>query len=339
MPLCSIIIPVHNHASLTHQCLQNLFHTPPQIADIEVIVVDDASTDVTRAMLASWGENVRVIRHEANTGFATACNDGAMMAHGDYVVFLNNDTIPLPGWLDALVLYAHSHTNAAMVGSKLLYPNDTVQHAGVVINQDRWPVHVYVGFPAEHPAINKSRRFQAVTAACALIRRDLFETLGGFDTLFRNGYEDVDLCLRLGEEGYESHYCHESVLYHLESVTREGPGESESANERAYASRWRDRVTPDDLQYYVEDGLLSLVYTGYAPLQVRLSPEFGVVLREENETVLERLLDRRSRQVQGLLREHIRLQMRVRELEMRVARPDHVVEHIIEGQYGGSDAA
>ena len=88
------------------------------------------------------------------------------------------------------------------VGAKLLFPNGTVQHAGVVIGQDRWPHNLYTGFPAS--TRRQPLRLPAVTAACMLVRRDAFEPAGGFDPAFLNGYEDVDLCLRLGEEGHES---------------------------------------------------------------------------------------------------------------------------------------
>jgi len=197
------------------------------------------------------------VTQATNAGFAATCNLGAAAASGEYLVFVNNDTIPLRGWLEALVSYAESQPKAAVVGSKLLYPNDTIQHAGVVIGQDRLPKHIYRGFPADHPAVNKSRRFQAVTGACILIARELFLHEGGFDVAFVNGHEDIDLCLRLGEHGYEVHYCHRSVLYHLESASRTGrPGE-ESGNAELYRSRWSHRTPPDDLKYYGEDGLLS----------------------------------------------------------------------------------
>src|SRR6185436_19309609 len=103
---------------------------------------------------------------------------------------------------------------------KLLYPDGSVQHAGVVIGRDRWPHHLYAGFPGEHPAVQRGRPVSAVTAACMLIHRRDFAALGGFDGAYRNGYEDFDLCLRLREEGREVRYCPRSVLYHLESVTR-----------------------------------------------------------------------------------------------------------------------
>src|SRR5207253_290949 len=124
-----------------------LFAHPPAV-DHEVIVVDDASSDSTPDVVRGFGGRVRGIRHDTNQGFASSCNDGAAGADGEFLVFLNNDTIPKPGWLDALVHYVDEHPDVAVVGSKLLFPNDTIQHAGVVICQDGHPRHVYTGFPA-----------------------------------------------------------------------------------------------------------------------------------------------------------------------------------------------
>jgi GT2 family glycosyltransferase/glycosyltransferase involved in cell wall biosynthesis len=314
---CSIIIPVHNKASLTQQCLDTLLACSPQSVDFEIIVVDDGSTDMTLQLLAGYGDQVHAVTHSTNTGFATACNDGAAVASGEYVVFLNNDTIPQTGWLDALVSYADSHTSAAAVGSKLLFPNDTIQHAGMVVCQDLYPRHIYTGFPADHPAVNRSRRFKAVTGACILIRRILFEQVGGFDTTFVNSFEDVDLCLRLGELGYEIHYCHESVLYHLEAVSREGRTKEEQHNAQLYHSRWARRVQSDDLKYYVEDGLLVVDYQALYPVNFRMAPLLAVTDGDKDEGHVDRLYEARTRQVLELLKENIRLSVRIREAEFQ----------------------
>ena len=146
---CSIVIPVHNKAALTRQCLDAIYEHPPEV-DHEVLVVDDASTDETAEMLAGYGDAVRHVRLERNSGFATACNTGAEAAQGEYLVFLNNDTIAQPAWLDALAAYA-DRTDAAVVGSKLLFPDGTVQHAGVVFGFQGDPLHLYAGCPADHP--------------------------------------------------------------------------------------------------------------------------------------------------------------------------------------------
>jgi O-antigen biosynthesis protein len=97
LPRCSVIIPVHNRTSLTRQCLNTLLEGHPESVDFEIIVVDDASTDSTQQLLIDCRERVRVVTHAMNTGFAAACNDGVAAASGEYLVFLNNDTIPNAG--------------------------------------------------------------------------------------------------------------------------------------------------------------------------------------------------------------------------------------------------
>lgn len=248
---CSIIIPVFNGASLTRQCLAEVFHTTG--GGCEVIVVDDASTDETRAVLKQYEGRIRVISHSDNLGFARSCNDGAANARGDFLVFLNNDTIPQKGWLGKLVEYADAHPRAAVVGAKLLFPNETIQHAGMVIGSDKIPVHIYAGFPHDHPPANQSRCFQMVTAACMLARRAPFGRAAGFDTAYLNGNEDVDLCLRLGEMGHEIHYCHDSVLYHLESSTRDTSMHAQAKNRQLYFSRWGNSVRQDDFLFHLVD--------------------------------------------------------------------------------------
>jgi GT2 family glycosyltransferase len=308
MVCCSIIIPVHNRAHLTRQCLDALLAKAAPAVAHEILVVDDGSTDHTEQLLGSYGERIGVHRLPANAGFASACNAGARLARSDYLVFLNNDTLPQAGWLEALVRYAENHPDVAVVGSKLLFPDDTIQHAGIVICQDRYPRHLYAGFPADHPAVNKSRPFQAVTAACALVRRGAFEKVGGFDPAYRNGHEDVELCLSLGALGYEVHYCHESVLTHLESMS-EGRFRHSDSNTRRYHQRWAHRVQPDDLRYYAEDGLLDVHYPegGWYPIRLGISPWLALAEATGGEQALERLLRLRSRQVHVLLKEVIRL--------------------------------
>jgi len=138
MPSVSIIIPAYNNATLTVGCLERVTRSSAE----EIVVVDDASVDSTPALLPKFEPRIRVIRHARNIGFARSCNDGAAASTGDYLLFLNNDTLPEPGWLEALLDYAESHPLAAIVGAKLVYPDQTIQHAGVVICQDRYPRHL-----------------------------------------------------------------------------------------------------------------------------------------------------------------------------------------------------
>jgi GT2 family glycosyltransferase len=320
-PACSVIVPVFNRASLTGRCLEELLANAPESVGIEIMVVDDGSTDLTGRLLDGYVDRVRVVKQTSNQGFATACNAGAATAAGRFLVFLNNDTIPQTGWLDALVNYAVSHPDAAVVGSKLLYPNDTIQHAGFVFCQKRMPRHIYAGFPADHPAVNKSRRFQAVTGACMLVRREVFEKVGGFDTAFVNGYEDVDLCLRVGEHGHEVHYFHESVLYHLECVSRDVRSKEEKQNAQLYQSRWAQRIQPDEFQYYVDDGLLAVDHGRLYPLTFSIAPVLGIISGQDRDRQADRLLAARTQQVYELMKDNINLNVRVLEAEFGAAAP------------------
>ena len=177
---------------------------------------------------------------------------------------------------------------------------------------------LYIGFPADHPAVNTSRRFQVVTGACLLIRREVFEALAGFDTAYLNGFEDVDLCLRAGVLGHEIRYRHESELYHLESMS-EGRTTDDSRNERIYRARWADRVRPDDWLYYLEDGLIRVDYGCHTPLRFTLSHQLGITVdRVGVAGEAERLLALRAEQVNLYLRENIILKLALAACPWRV---------------------
>lgn len=299
----SIVMPVHGREALTRACLDSLLTEP--LPRCELIVADDASPDSTTRLLDSYGEAIRRVALAENAGYAGACNAGAAIARGDCLLFLNNDVEPHAGWLASLLDYAERNPEAAVVGAKLLYPNATVQHAGVVIGQDGYPHNLYAGLPAEHPAVNHSRRLQAVTGACMYVRRDAFEAVGGFDRGFLNSLEDVDLCLRIGERGGEAHYCHEATLTHLESASR-GRRDRFEQSVALYRERWRGRVRRDDLAIYAEDGLLEVEYPDAYPLRLSVSPHLAAV-DDGREAAIERQLEAYARQVSDLLGEVVRL--------------------------------
>ncbi len=303
-PQCAVVIPTFNGAHLLSACLEALLAHPPERCEWRIVVVDDASGDDTVARFRDLDERVAVVARERNGGFATACNDGARAAgEVDHLVFLNNDTVPIPGWLDALLEDAEAHPEAAAIGSKLLFPDGTIQHAGIAIGEDRWPHHIYAGLPGEHPAANRAGPVVAATAACLLVRRAAFEEMGGFDTAFHNGYEDVDLCLRLRERGHEIRYCPGSVLYHLESVTRwaEESMRHTAVSDQVFDQRWRERIVPDDVERYLADGLLTVEYGDAYPVRMTVSPRLATVSRENGaEDRLEQLLATRTDEVLGL---------------------------------------
>lgn len=259
--VCSIIIPVWNCLELTRNCLTALSQIKDQ-PEYEVIIVDNGSTDGTKEFLAELQGDVHIIGNVENLGFAKACNQGAAAARGKYFVFLNNDTIPQPGWLATLVAEVDTHAEVGIVGSKLLYPDGTVQHAGVVRDcAHRLPYHIYKNFAAGHPAVNQRREFQIVTAACLLIRRALFDEVGGFDEEYVNGFEDADLCLKVRERGYVVVYQPRSVVIHLESQT---PGRKvhDDANAARFLHRWGGQwwAADEDRHFYVDGYKLKRIF-------------------------------------------------------------------------------
>jgi O-antigen biosynthesis protein len=313
---CSVIISVPEKATLTRQRLERLRTCCLERVDAEIIIVDHCPAGTNGHRLGGDGDRIRVVAAAAKAGAASRRNGGASAAVGKYLVFLSSDMVPKRGWLDALVNYAECHPRVAAVGSKLLFSNGTIQHAGVVIDRTGMPRHVYSGFPADHPAVNKSRRFQAVSGSGMLIRRALFEELAGFDPTFEDGYEDVDLCLRLTERGWGVHYCHESVLYRIESTTREIHAKQEERDAETYRSRWAHRVRPDDVCYFVEDGLLRLDYQALYPICLSIAPELAAVKVEDQDGRADRFLGTRTQQVLALIKDNVRLNARVRGVEL-----------------------
>jgi GT2 family glycosyltransferase/glycosyltransferase involved in cell wall biosynthesis/Flp pilus assembly protein TadD len=250
---CSVVIPVCNNVESTKKCLTAL-STVTRNIQFEVIVVDNHSTDGTQEFLSSLGGDVQIIRNPDNLGFAKACNQGAHAARGKYIVFLRSDVVPQDDWLRALVGEVEGYPEVGVVGSKLLCGDGTVQHAGVVFSRSQLsPYHIYRQAPADLPVVNVRREFQVVTGACLLIRRALFDEIGGFDQGFCNGFEDVDLCLKVREKGYRVVYQPRSVLYSLESQTsdRKRPSDGDSARLRErWGSHWW--LADEDLHYHAD---------------------------------------------------------------------------------------
>ena len=217
-PRVSLIIPMFNQPEVTANCLASLSrHTPAGI--YEIIVVDDASSPP----FATVDPRVRVVRNDSNLGFGGSCNRGAAAAGGDLLLFLNNDTEALPGWLEPLVAVLTGRPEVGIVAPKLVHPDGTLQHCGKVWGDlelpRSQPSHLYFCQPAELPQANRSREYALVTGACILVRREEFFSFGPFDQAFENGWEDDDLCYAFSSAGKKIWYCAESTLIHYESVT------------------------------------------------------------------------------------------------------------------------
>jgi GT2 family glycosyltransferase len=253
-PLVSVVIPVFNKCELTAQCLDSILKMGAR-APFEIIVVDDCSTDETPRLLAQCTNFVRGFRNAENRGFAGSCNRGASEATGKHIHFLNNDTIAQKGWLDGLADEIEAHSDVVAVGSKLLYPDGLVQHAGVAFGREtRSPYHPNRLLSGDDPRVNKRRELQAVTAASVLIRADWFHDAGRFSEKFQTGYEDLDLSLTIRKKGGRIVYQPKSVLFHLESQTP-GRMRHESANRTLFFDRWSTLLLSDEDDYYFTDDL------------------------------------------------------------------------------------
>jgi O-antigen biosynthesis protein len=250
----SLIIPVHNRVELTRACLDSVFANTEPSARLEIMIVDDCSTDATASYLTSLGDKVLVIRNEARGSFGANTNKAAEAASGEYLLILNNDTIVTNNWLKPLLKIAETHKDAAVVGNCQLYASSgLINHAGMVFNDRGRPVHLYDGMPADFPAARTSRTLQAVTGACWLVPRKIFHELGGFDPMFRNGYEDVDFCLRAQKHGYTIWYAADSVIYHHVSSSA-GRHDHEEKNATLFAARWQRDVIRDRAIILARDG-------------------------------------------------------------------------------------
>lgn len=252
---CSVIVPVFNGLDYTRRCITALLEDESAVP-FELIVVDNGSTDGVEGWLETVGERLTLVRPAENLGFARANNLAARRARGEFLLLLNNDTIPTPDWLDAMVRTALSDDRIGVVGAKLLYPQtNLIQHAGVAIEPPLAVQHIYEYFPEDHPAVNRRREFQAVTAACMLVRGELYRKLGGFDEQFVNGYEDLDFCFRVREEGYRIVYEPAAVVQHFAGKSA-GRKDHEIANGRLLYSRWFGRIAPDIEDIVREDGFI-----------------------------------------------------------------------------------
>jgi len=246
---CSIVIPLFNRADLTAQCLRSLVANTRSI-DYEVVIVDNGSTDETPEVCAAIDGNVTVIRNDDNRGFAAACNQGAAAADSDVLVFLNNDTQPLAGWLPPLLDGMDTDPDVGMIGCKLLFPDGLIQHGGVaVLERVERPrlnaMHLPYQVPADDRLASTRREVAVVTAAAVAVRRRAFEAVGGFDEGYWNGYEDVDLCFALGSSGWKVMYEPASVLVHHESASGAERFSRTDANIERLESKWAGRVVPD----------------------------------------------------------------------------------------------
>jgi GT2 family glycosyltransferase len=227
-PAVSVVVPLYKRLDFVeHQLLQ--FSRDPDFDEVELIYVldsveqKDELAKQAQQLFALYGLPFRVVNPTAGAGFAGANKHGIGLAQADRLLLLNSDVIPdRPGWIGAMREFYERTPKIGALGPKLLYEDDSLQHAGLYFHREAgsrlWSnAHCFKGLHRTFPAANVARPVPAVTAACMMIDRELYEEAGGLPLHYVQGdYEDSELCLRLAEAGRENWYLPTVELYHLE---------------------------------------------------------------------------------------------------------------------------
>ena len=249
----SIVIPVFNKALYTYNCLLTLLACDQEIGQ-EIIVVNNASTDETKTLLAHFeGRRLQCIDNKENNFFVQACRQGADIAIGEFILFLNNDTQVMPGWLSSMIRMMETDPKIGITGSKLIYPDGRLQEAGGIIFSDANGCNYGRLQDPSLPVFNQSREVDYCSGASLMIRKTLWEQLGGFDMRFSPAYyEDTDLCFAARQAGYRVMYCYESEVIHHEGITAgtdltQGYKAYQVVNKEKFIQKWSAVLTQHHL--------------------------------------------------------------------------------------------
>jgi GT2 family glycosyltransferase len=224
----SILIPFRDHIDLTRACIDAVRKVTRDV-NYEIILIDNWSNGVAAELFCAEQANMpgtSVIRLAEPFNYSRINNVGARAARHDFVLFMNNDVfVSQPNWLRSMLNECLADERVGAVGAKLLYPNGTIQHAGVVLGVGGIADHAFRGLPGDAPGYfmraMTTQRVSAVTAACMLVRKSAFDDVGGFDEAeLTIAFNDVDLCIKLGNAGWQIIFAAETVAEHRESMSR-----------------------------------------------------------------------------------------------------------------------
>jgi len=255
----SIIIPSKNKADLLRKCLRSIERNS-RYRNFEIIVIDNKSDQkeffaLMKHYSRQSGFSFKCIEDHEEFNFSRLINLGRKNASGEFLLLLNNDTeVISPDWLEAMM----EHVQREEIGvawAKLLYDNDTIQHAGVIVGLGGAAGHVLVGEDRDGPGyfnyVNMLNEYSALTGACFMVRTSVFDEVGGFDESFGTEYNDVDFCLKVKEAGYRNLYIPHCELYHYESMSRGHPHSTSESYKKhikevnLFRKKWKNYVESD----------------------------------------------------------------------------------------------
>lgn len=285
-PRVSIVIPIFNKALYTYNCLLTVKNCDVDVTK-EVIIVNNASIDESAALLTQMRGGITVIRNAENTGFVQACRRGADMAKGDFILFLNNDTQVTEGWLSTLLKIMDKYSNVGITGSKLIYPNGKLQEAGGIIFNDASGWNYGRMQDPTDPRFNKNRLVDYCSGASLMIRKSLWQKIGGFDLRYAPAYyEDTDLCFAARQAGFQVMYCADSRVIHHEGITAgtdisSGYKAFQAINHKKFLTKWANvlkthyppppAITPEQ----ASERLMILRRQQYQQYIDRFTPQLG----------------------------------------------------------------
>lgn len=228
-PLVTIIIPTRNQLSMIRRCVESVIETT-RYQNFEIIIVDnDSDEEDAKEWLAAIeslnDEKIKLLRYPFPFNYSAINNMAVKAARGSYIVLLNNDTAVInESWLDELLNHA-VRPEVGIVGAKLIFPNKTIQHAGVVLGLSGPAEHPFIGEPMDAPGymhrLEVDQNYSAVTAACLMIKKSVYEAVGGMDEeTFKVSYNDIDLCLRVRDSGHLIVWTPYSILLHEGNVSQ-----------------------------------------------------------------------------------------------------------------------
>lgn len=227
MPKISIIIPNKDHTEDLELCLSSIAEKSTY-QNYEILVVENNSTEEKTFAYYREAEktyeNLRVLTWKDEFNYAAINNFAAREAAGEYLLFLNNDVeVITPEWMEEMLGFCQQ-PDVGIVGAQLYYPDDTIQHAGVIVGLAGIANHIFCGMPREQlgyfARAKTTQNLSAVTAACILVKRSAFEEVEGFDEAFKVAFNDIDLCMKMTSKGYGVVYHPYAELYHYESKSR-----------------------------------------------------------------------------------------------------------------------